>query len=564
MHVSFSERGIMRNFKMRKKKMASLFFTCVILSQQTTVGLSDSDSSKRCCTCGSSECCAAPGRMCQCEDSFYGDYIRASNKCQQVEMRSISRYCHFVSAELELVFKCNSSQGLECVKNKCVCESDYYFNFEMDVCEPRSEYVAINNITEYKVKPGVYCETSEDCIDGLFCLENNQCACPLACFYLEDRDTCDCGEVKVAAPVTVGVFGGLLIVAFWTCMLCRLVKKSSKVQYMSRFYTVPLHTYGGDTASFNEDPRDSVSAIPLETFAPQTEYSTSSPKIKSIATFPPTPPYPINPNDVIGSKHENDNLPYSLSPTQETKYGTDTTILSYAPAQEQIKDIGHTNIAPMIHAPKYPMGFMSLRKVSASSPFLTPLCEHVTPPSPSCPLNLNQQDEMHHHNSSAYNPSFMSPTRNGKHPSIEPSASDGPSAPTEDLCEIMVSDGHQERINDHIAMPVQIMQHGEHRCDASPNKEMLNVNEKEPFLQDSETIKDMHIEPNIYIQSNLYPSEADRQSKERLEIECSVANMETFSSKKAAPTECETQVIAETVFRENTPPDSDMHSKSGS
>ncbi|CAL4059410.1 unnamed protein product, partial [Meganyctiphanes norvegica] len=130
--------------------------------------------------------------------------------------------CHsednvFCSTFLSMSFSSTYLEG------KCICYPGFYGDPETKMCRLKSEYVKANNLSEYKVKPGFFCDSKDDCIEGLIC-KHNFCKCPDGCVYNATIESCDCGdyydsddywEQSYVWPSIVGSALGLMISICW-------------------------------------------------------------------------------------------------------------------------------------------------------------------------------------------------------------------------------------------------------------------------------------------------------------------------------------------------------------
>lgn len=142
-----------------------------------------------------------------------------------------------------LLFFCDFHDGLVCRGGKCHCFPDFYLNYTNRKCERQSDYLEAHNMTEYRVKPGLYCRKGADCIEGLVC-KDFKCACPQQCEYDEEVEVCDCGSsVSLAGPIIVGGILGLLIIGFWLVVNYITYLKITDMRDLSRSLDAVGPTY---------------------------------------------------------------------------------------------------------------------------------------------------------------------------------------------------------------------------------------------------------------------------------------------------------------------------------
>ncbi|XP_042871277.1 uncharacterized protein LOC122252726 isoform X2 [Penaeus japonicus] len=155
----------------------------------------------------------APG--CQGNQVCFGGHCKCASRMLSIndECRTVSDFKEECSSYTAL---CDISSNLSCARDTCACIKSHWFNNETGSCKHKLEYLTANNITEYKVRPGVYCRTPGDCITGLNCTDF-LCTCPESCEYHQDKEVCDCGDdgVSVVWPTVVGIFLGATIVFCW-------------------------------------------------------------------------------------------------------------------------------------------------------------------------------------------------------------------------------------------------------------------------------------------------------------------------------------------------------------
>ncbi|XP_047480447.1 uncharacterized protein LOC125033053 [Penaeus chinensis] len=134
--------------------------------------------------------------------------VYVSDRC-----RSLEGFREFCSSS---AFLCDISANLSCSNSTCLCLETHWFDPDTNSCRHKNEFLAEYNVTEYKVHPGIYCRTSDDCITGLHC-KNFFCKCPKSCEYKRDKEVCDCGEAEVSVtwPIIVGILLGIIIIWFW-------------------------------------------------------------------------------------------------------------------------------------------------------------------------------------------------------------------------------------------------------------------------------------------------------------------------------------------------------------
>ncbi|CAL4121633.1 unnamed protein product, partial [Meganyctiphanes norvegica] len=118
---------------------------------------------------------------------------------------------------------CHPEDNVFCSAGKCICYPGFYGDPETKRCRPKSEYIQDKNLSQYKVKPGMFCHSGADCIEGLKCNENF-CRCPGGCVYKSSIESCDCGDYydsdeywdqSYLWPSIVGTFLGLIITCGW-------------------------------------------------------------------------------------------------------------------------------------------------------------------------------------------------------------------------------------------------------------------------------------------------------------------------------------------------------------
>lgn len=139
--------------------------------------------------------------------------LALNGKCRKVKLQNIKKRCY--RGELSDVVRiCDYTKHQLCKSGQCICNKHYWYDPELNACDLKTNYLAKNNISEYRVKPGVYCADHNDCISGLQC-SYLACACPNECKYRKKEEVCDCGSTTPAGPIAVGVIGGIIIIIFW-------------------------------------------------------------------------------------------------------------------------------------------------------------------------------------------------------------------------------------------------------------------------------------------------------------------------------------------------------------
>ncbi|XP_042882063.1 uncharacterized protein LOC122259385 [Penaeus japonicus] len=168
-------------------------------------------------SCPKNSMCTKDG-ICACMDG----YFKIGAECKKGRFQEILEPCFVEDGE---VFACDLSKYSMCLSGKCVCFETLFFNKSSGECEPKSEFLRANNISEYRVMPGNYCRNDSDCIEGLECT-GFECSCPSYCRYKEEQSSCDCGAVGFSyEPIILGCVLGLATIGFWTWMIKRTILK---------------------------------------------------------------------------------------------------------------------------------------------------------------------------------------------------------------------------------------------------------------------------------------------------------------------------------------------------
>ncbi|XP_066983957.1 uncharacterized protein [Macrobrachium rosenbergii] len=168
------------------------------------------------------------GHICLCKAGF----LRINSACREVSHQRVLESC-YIPNNGSAIKSCDINKNSICKKRKCVCFDSFFANTTSGNCEPKADYIAAHNLTEYRVKPYEYCNSNSDCIEGLEC-HDFKCDCPEPCYYNRTAEICDCGAVElppregVVGPAIVGVLLGLIVVAFWYCMIKRTIRKYTK------------------------------------------------------------------------------------------------------------------------------------------------------------------------------------------------------------------------------------------------------------------------------------------------------------------------------------------------
>ncbi|XP_063614081.1 uncharacterized protein LOC134787264 isoform X1 [Penaeus indicus] len=165
---------------------------------------------------------------CECNRGFY----RINASCRKVTLQRLLQPCK-INLYRTGTALCDIRKHSTCIRNTCVCTKGYVAN-EHGQCELKDSYLVRMEMSEYRVTTGEYCRDDTDCIEGLEC-KGFECRCPSGCMYIARRNACDCGEVDThIAPIVLGVFLGMVNIAFWYWAIYRtIVKHKEKIIRLS-------------------------------------------------------------------------------------------------------------------------------------------------------------------------------------------------------------------------------------------------------------------------------------------------------------------------------------------
>ncbi|XP_064089735.1 tyrosine-protein phosphatase non-receptor type 23-like isoform X2 [Macrobrachium nipponense] len=266
--------------------MSQLKWHILLLTLLWMTDISESELGKR---CTSSRSCSysftmmeeqiCKDRVCRCNPEIEVRYSSdLTPRCDQTFHPSHQRVlesCYIPNNGTAM--SCDINKNSICKRAKCVCFDDFFANTTSGNCEPKADYIAAHNLTEYRVRPYEYCISKSDCIDGLEC-HDFKCNCPEPCYYNSTAEICDCGAVElspqeqegVVGPAIVGILLALLIAAFWHRMIKKTIKKHTKKENASHNEVDATEETRGTYALQPVSPRSEIrgSTFPLEVPTP--------------------------------------------------------------------------------------------------------------------------------------------------------------------------------------------------------------------------------------------------------------------------------------------------------